>query len=101
MGSEMCIRDRMACGLPVIGTATGGPLSFVNTHSGEPNGWLVAPDDERALAAALVEAAGNPGEVRSRGESAYVQIRAAYSWRSLVGRFIAVYEDLMSPSSGA
>jgi len=93
--------EAMACGLPVIATATGGPLGFVNTHSGEPNGWVVAPDDERALAAALVEAAGNPEELRRRGERAYVQIRAAYSWRSLVGRFISVYEDAMFPSSSA
>jgi glycosyltransferase involved in cell wall biosynthesis len=87
--------EAMACGLPVIATTTGGPLSFVNTHSDEPNGWLVPPDDEGALAAALAEASGNPQEVRSRGHRAYEQIRAAYSWRSLARRFISVYEDVI------
>ncbi len=87
--------EAMACGRPVVATTTGGPLSFVNVHPGEPNGWLVAPDDESALAGVIAEAAGSPGEVRSRGASAYEQIRATYSWRSLARRFISVYEDVM------
>ena len=47
--------EAMACGLPVIATPTGGPLSFVNTAPGRPNGWLVDPDDEAALAGTLIE----------------------------------------------
>ncbi|MEO6867431.1 MAG: glycosyltransferase family 4 protein, partial [Gaiellales bacterium] len=42
--------EAMSCGLPVIGTQSGGPPSFVNVTAGEPDGWLVPPDDERALA---------------------------------------------------
>lgn len=47
------IIEAMACGLPVVAAASGGPLSFVNDYPTAPNGWLVTPDDEVALAGAL------------------------------------------------
>jgi glycosyltransferase involved in cell wall biosynthesis len=88
--------EAMACGVPVIATRGGGPLTFVNTDPGRPNGWMVEPDDVEALARALVEAVNDVDERKERGESAYEQIRAAYSWRSLVERFAAVYEAAQS-----
>lgn len=87
--------EAMACGLPVVTTATGGPLSFVNTEPGKPNGWLVPPDDEAALADALVEVVNRADERRVRGANAYEQVRANYSWSALVNRFIACYEQLL------
>ena len=48
--------EAMACELPVIGTLSGGPPSFINVTPGEPDGWLVPPDDETALANAMVTA---------------------------------------------
>jgi glycosyltransferase involved in cell wall biosynthesis len=41
--------EAMACQLPVIATQSGGPPSFINVVPGEPDGWLVPPDDETAL----------------------------------------------------
>jgi glycosyltransferase involved in cell wall biosynthesis len=87
--------EAMACGLPVVTTATGGPLSFVNTELDRPNGWLVPPDDESALADALVEVVAGAGERRSRGQNAAAQIRQRYSWRSLARRFAACYGQLL------
>ena len=54
--------EAMACGLPVIGTLSGGPPSFVDVVPGEPDGWLVPPDDEEALADAMVRAVDDAGE---------------------------------------
>jgi glycosyltransferase involved in cell wall biosynthesis len=87
--------EAMACGLPVIVARSGGPLSFVNTDPEAPNGWLVEPDDMAGLADALVEAVNEPAERRTRGDNAYRQIRAAYSWDSLAGRFAEVYESVL------
>jgi glycosyltransferase involved in cell wall biosynthesis len=86
--------EAMACGLPVVTTATGGPLSFVNTEPRRPNGWLVPPDDETALADALVEVVVDPAERRARGRNAADQVRQRYSWRALAGRFATCYEEL-------
>jgi D-inositol-3-phosphate glycosyltransferase len=88
--------EAMACALPVIATRSGGPLSYVNTEPGRPNGWLVEPDDLDALVEALVEAVNNPDERRERGENAYRQVQSGYSWHSLSERFVAVYEAVMS-----
>ncbi len=86
--------EAMSCGLPVIVARSGGPISFVNTQPGSPNGWLVEPDDLEGLADALVEAVNDPGARRERGGNAYEQIRAAYSWDSLAERFATVYETV-------
>jgi D-inositol-3-phosphate glycosyltransferase len=91
----------MACGLPVIATSTGGPLSFVNTAPRHPNGWLVDPDDEAALAATLIDAVNDPLERRARGEAAYEQIRGAYAWDTISTHVASLYEDMLArPTAG-
>ena len=74
--------EAMSCLVcPVITTCTGGPVSFVNTIAGKPNGWLVEPDDVDALAEALVEAVNDDAARKERAEHARQQIRGAFSWR--------------------
>ena len=91
--------EAMSCGLPVITTCTGGPLSFVNTVAGKPNGWLVEPDDVDALADALVEAVSHDAARKERADHARQQIRGAFSWRALAGRFDALYTDVLDRAS--
>ena len=64
-------------------------------EAGAPNGWLVEPDDQPSLTEALVEAVNDDDVRRERGENAYRQIRAKYSWRSLAERFAGVYETML------
>ena len=84
--------EAMACGLPVIGTLSGGPPSFVDVVQGEPDGWLVPPDDEEALADAIVHAVNDAGERERRGENAARHVRDSYSWDGLSARFTDLYE---------
>jgi glycosyltransferase involved in cell wall biosynthesis len=50
----MVVTEALACGLPVIATATGGlPEALGWTNDGRRPGQLVPPDDSPALAAAL------------------------------------------------
>jgi D-inositol-3-phosphate glycosyltransferase len=91
--------EAMSCGLPVIATRTGGPLSFVNTAAGKPNGWLVEPDDVDALADALVEAVNDEAGWKERAGHAREQIRGGFSWRALAGRFDDLYTDVLDRAS--
>ena len=91
--------EAMACGLPVLAAASGGPLSFVNAIAGTPNGWLVPADDEAALVAALTEAASGPASERAlRAANAVEQIRAGYSWPAAARHIVELYEQVTAKS---
>jgi glycosyltransferase involved in cell wall biosynthesis len=93
--------EAMACDLPVIATRTGGPPSFVNVVDGEPDGWLVMPDDEDALADAIVTAVEDADERERRGASAGRHARRWHSWDSAAGRLAALYDACADAPSGA
>ena len=83
----------MACGLPVIACASHGPAAIV--RDGE-SGWLVAPDDERALAAALIEAASDARERRRRGQRAAADARRRYGWATIAARVAGLYAEVVA-----
>jgi glycosyltransferase involved in cell wall biosynthesis len=83
------IVEGMACGLPAIAVDAHGPATIVDP--GE-TGWLVPPDDQEALADALVEAVNDGPRRRSLGETAYERSRARYAWPALAEGVAAVYE---------
>jgi glycosyltransferase involved in cell wall biosynthesis len=83
--------EAMAVGLPVIATNSGGFPLMVNLDPDRPTGWLVAPDDERALAETLVDAANRPEETSRRGDAALAHARAHLSWPGRVSRFEDAY----------
>ena len=84
--------EAMACGLPVIATLSGGPPSFINVTPGEPDGWLVPPDDEQALAEAMVSAVDDQSERSRRAANANRHARQNYSWRQAAREVIGLYE---------
>ena len=83
--------EAMAVGLPVIATTSGGFPLMINLDHTHPTGWLVPPDDEAALAEAMVEAANQPQEIAQRGEAALAHARTHLSWSSRVDQFENVY----------
>ena len=88
--------EAMAAGVPPIATATGGPLSFINVDHDDLTGWLVAPDDVIALAAALDDAVSDPIGSRARGVNAARFVKANYSWSSTAARFVELYRDVVA-----
>jgi glycosyltransferase involved in cell wall biosynthesis len=83
--------EGMACGLPAVAVDAHGPATIVD--NGE-TGWLVPPDDEDALADALVEVVTDDDERRRRGEAAYRVARERYSWPALVEGLASVYDEV-------
>jgi glycosyltransferase involved in cell wall biosynthesis len=80
--------EGMACGRPAIAVDAHGPAEIV--RDGE-TGWLVAPDDRDALAAALEAAVADPAERRRRGERAAEDARERFAWPALAERVAEVY----------
>ncbi|HEX3393526.1 MAG TPA: glycosyltransferase family 4 protein [Acidimicrobiales bacterium] len=83
--------EAMAVGLPVIATTSGGFPFIVNVDPVRPTGWLVPPDDEGALAEALVDAVARPYEMRRRGAAALAHAREHLSWSGRVAGFEEAY----------
>ena len=91
----LALIEAMACGLPVIACAAHGPAEIVNDGQ---SGWLVPPDDEPALAAALFEAASNPRERQRRGHQAAADARRSYGWPTIAGNIAGLYEQTIAQS---
>jgi glycosyltransferase involved in cell wall biosynthesis len=84
--------EAMACGLPTIAVNAFGPAEIVD--AGE-TGWLVPPDDEEAMADALVEAVNEDAERGRRGDLAYEVARARYAWPALARGLGHVYDEVV------
>jgi glycosyltransferase involved in cell wall biosynthesis len=89
--------EGMACGLPPIAVDRFGPADIV-THGA--TGWLVAPDDEAAMADALVEALGDPVERRRRGRRAWRAARDRFSWPALAQDLAGVLDEVADVADG-
>jgi glycosyltransferase involved in cell wall biosynthesis len=82
--------EAMACGLPCVAVDRYGPAHIV--RDGE-TGWLVEPDDEAELAAALTAVAQDADERARRGDAARQDVRERFSWPALTADLAAVLES--------
>jgi glycosyltransferase involved in cell wall biosynthesis len=88
-GMPLVVLEAMEAGVPVVASAVSGIPEVVD----EEAGWLVPPEDPRALARALAAALADPAEARRRGERGARRVAqrfrpavAAASWRAAIER---------------
>lgn len=92
------VLEAMAMGLPVIASAWGGPLDYLN----EESGILVHPspreDFPERLATAFVALAEDPERRQRMGEAARQIARRDFDWESKVDHMIEIYRQAMAKS---
>jgi glycosyltransferase involved in cell wall biosynthesis len=85
--------EAMAMGVPPVACTAGAPPAFIDARPDSPDrsGWLVPPDDEAALADALVQAAADAGERARRGAAGRAYVLERFAWPALARRVEELY----------
>jgi glycosyltransferase involved in cell wall biosynthesis len=89
--------EGMACARPAIAVDRFGPAEIVEDGR---TGWLVEPDDDVALAAAMRDAIERPQERARRGARAREAALERWSWPALAGRLGAVLAEAAAAATG-
>jgi glycosyltransferase involved in cell wall biosynthesis len=84
--------EAMACNVPPVATRSPGPTAIIEDGR---TGWLVDPDDDDALAAALIEAVNDPSERERRGRAARETVREHFSWATSSAKLATILEDVV------
>lgn len=92
------VLEAMSMGRPVIATAWGGPLDYLDSTCGV----LVDPDSAEAivegLADAMVNVAQSASARRRMGEHGRAKVRSEFDWERKVDRMLAVYREVRKSS---
>jgi glycosyltransferase involved in cell wall biosynthesis len=96
-GMPLTLLLAMGAGLPVVGTRVSGITEVIEDGK---NGWLVAPGDSEALAAAILELYRGP-ELRSRmGQAARQTVAESHSQEAMLRRLEGIYLQIMEKKTG-
>jgi glycosyltransferase involved in cell wall biosynthesis len=91
-GISIALLDAQAAGVPAAVTRVGGNPDVVLDGQ---TGWVVAPDDARGMAAAIVAAAREPLEAAGRGEAARRRHREHFDSGAMIGSYRRLYREML------
>jgi len=89
-GMPLALLEAMASGLPVIATAVGGIPEVVPAEAG----WLCAPGDVAALAAAMSAAAHAP-DLEKRGAAAMRLVATRFDVEAMCSSYLRLFDALL------
>ena len=92
------VLEAMAMEVPVIATAWGGPVDYLDSSCG----ILVEPSSKEAfvdnLALALIRLATHPQERRAMGKAGRLKVIRDFDWETKVDRMLEHYRSCMAAS---
>jgi glycosyltransferase involved in cell wall biosynthesis len=84
--------EAMACDVPPVATRSPGPSAIIEDGR---TGWLVDPDDQAALSAALVQVVNDAPERERRGQAARRMVHQNFSWATAAAHLRTVLVDVV------
>lgn len=88
--------EAMACGLPVVATATTGSKAIIQDGV---NGFLVPVGDSAALARKILYLLNNPDKAKEMGEQGRAMARKKFSQAKTVDQIVDFWQDLITKSA--
>ncbi len=88
----LTLLEAMACATPVIATAVGALPEIVEEGV---TGFLVPPNDVRALADRLQWLRRHPQEARRMGERGRARALERFTWEAVARRCLAIYREVL------
>lgn len=82
--------ESMACGTPIVGSTVGGIPEIVRDGI---TGRLVAPGDDAAIAAALLDLLADDARRAAMGDAARRMIVREFSWDAIADRSVGIYRQ--------
>jgi starch synthase (maltosyl-transferring) len=95
-GMPNVVLEAMAASRAVIGTDIEGTNELVLPGA---TGWLVPPDDPRALASAWLDAIRDPARLRRFGHAGRIRVEAQFTPEQVVSQYDALWTQLLGFAS--
>lgn len=92
-GTPVALIEALAAARPVVATRVGGTGDLLAEGR---HGWLVAPGDPAALAAALLEALDRPEEARARARAGQAHVLRRHGLARLLDDVDRLYRELLA-----
>lgn len=90
-GMPNAVLEAMACGLPCVATRVSGSEDLIQDGV---NGLLVEPDDDEALASALLSLLRDPALCQQYGHAARSTVEERYSLDYVTGMYLELYQQV-------